>query len=470
MHARPRPPSRRSLRLAPGLALLLLLGAAAVSRGQESPGTAGGEEREEVFAPFVSRLKAVEEGSRILLTWRNPEGVPGARLVYRSTEAFSEDSFPQAVQIARLAPDVARYQDTPPSREAYFYAVLLEDPSGQPYTMFIPFRNVTSRQVRVPAQSPEEDLSAAVTEISARAVDDRVEVRFRSSREGRELLLFRSSSPIASRSDLVGAAAPVGLGPGTNRYLDYPIPGIGYYYCVLDAGLFKLGKAEPQPGRNATTSPVQIPLGVGRVGLPEAPSLRPTPLPFLLIQSAVDTGRQLAPPPPFQLPEPGGPLPPAVEAAVSRVLATAPPLRAGPRSFQVLSEDRVVEDRAIEDRVPGEGRPPGGKKGAAPGQATTDIGERAAARVLGDLVNAELVRDNPGAAALALEDFLRTRRPEALEQRAHFYLGQLYYLSGRYREAVLELLMARGSYYLQCGPWLDACFRELWSEEETPSR
>jgi hypothetical protein len=455
MDMRPRLSPWRSARPVPGLALLLLLAVATVSAGQQGSGRTAAEDRDEVFAPFVSRLKATVEGPRVILTWRNPQGVPGARLVYRSSRPFSPDSFKDAVRIARLEPEATRYEDTPPRRGAYHYAVLVEDPGGQPYQMFIPFRNITSQEIVISAQPAEEELSATISGISARVEGDGVEIRFDTSRGGRELLLFRSGRPISSLPDLVDAAAPVSLDPGTTRYIDYPIPGIGYYYCVLDAGLFKLGKAEPAPGRNATALPVQVPLGVGRVGLPAVQSLRPVPLPFLLIQSAVDSGQQLAPPAPFRLPEPRGPLTAAVAAAVSWVLATAPPLAAASMSFQVLREDRPVEASG--------GAPAVGASRAAGGAG--DIGERAAARMLSDVVNAELVSTNPAAAALAVEDFLRIQRPEEIEKRAHFYLGQLYYLAGRYRDAVLELLLARDSYYVQCARWLDACFRSLWSKD-----
>ena len=70
-----------------------------------------------------------------------------------------------------------------------------------------------------------------------------------------------------------------------------------------------------------------------------------------------------------------------------------------------------------------------------------------------------------GAAALLLENFLRIRRSTAVEHRAHFYLGQMYYLTGRYREALLEFLLARDSYYRPSEDWMADCFRRLWQTD-----
>jgi hypothetical protein len=434
--------------LGPALPLFIALATAAPAQ-QSSDGSPRADAATQVFAPFVSRLKATAEGSRIVLTWRNPKDVEGAKLVYRSQKPISEQTFDAAQLIARLSNEAIRYEDTPPSRSGYYYAVLVEDREGGRYELFIPFRNITSREVQVASLVAEEDLSADVSEISARAVEDGVEVRFRSSKGGRELLLFRSASVITDGSDLLEAAAPVSLDSGASLYVDYPIPGIGYYYCVVDAGLFKLGKAEPVPGKNATTSPVQIPIGVGRVALPVVPSPPPLPLPYLLLQSGVESGEELAPAAPFRLPEAVKPLSPQTRWAVARIMSTTPQPAAGLREFQLLREDR--QSTKAQPAL-----------GTQTRKADQDIGEHAVSLALTDIVGGELVRSNPGAAALLLEDFLRIRHSEAVEDRAHFYLGQMYYQTGRYREAVLEFLLARDSYYRISEEWLADCVRRLW--------
>ena len=44
----------------------------------------------EVFAPFVSRLKARAEPSNITLTWRNSKDLQGEKLIYRHTREIDE--------------------------------------------------------------------------------------------------------------------------------------------------------------------------------------------------------------------------------------------------------------------------------------------------------------------------------------------------------------------------------------------
>jgi TolA-binding protein len=45
--------------------------------------------------------------------------------------------------------------------------------------------------------------------------------------------------------------------------------------------------------------------------------------------------------------------------------------------------------------------------------------------------------------------------------RAHFYLGQAYYLQGKYEQACIELLLAQDKYYGAVQPWIDASLLEL---------
>ena len=128
------------------LLFLLLLNLAYSGFTQEA-----GTER---FVPFVSKLKAKADESQILVTWRNPRNVEGAILLYRHSTEIGPDNLADAVTIARLGADQESYRDTPPDDKLYYYAVLIEDPSATIQELFIPFRNKTSKGVRITEPPP----------------------------------------------------------------------------------------------------------------------------------------------------------------------------------------------------------------------------------------------------------------------------------------------------------------------------
>ncbi|GAH61869.1 unnamed protein product, partial [marine sediment metagenome] len=237
----------------------------------------GEQKSTEVFAPFVSRLKAKAGENSITLTWRGSQDVLSHRLIFRHTEEISANNFAEAQRIARLAPETDVYIDYPPDTEKYFYAVLLEDEKKKPYKLFISFRNKTTSGAAISSLAPEKDLAAEVSGIGTRVGENSILISFQISKPNREFLLFRSEAPILNPEDL--PPYPVRLKANTTSYQDYPIQGIDYYYAVLDAGLFGIGRVELTAGVNTTLNPVQLPMGPGRVGLSETAPLHPTTLP-----------------------------------------------------------------------------------------------------------------------------------------------------------------------------------------------
>ena len=182
----------------------------------------------DVFAPFVSRLKAKASESSIALSWKNSQDLSGNKLIYRYTEEIGEHNFENAGLIARVGTEENSYTDYPVEQQNYFYAVLIQD-EQQLYAVFIPFRNITSVGRRIKSLAPEEVLAAQITGISAVAADDSITIHFSASRSNRELLLFRNTAAIRSSDDLLASASPVRLDSGSSSYRDYPIPGIDYY-------------------------------------------------------------------------------------------------------------------------------------------------------------------------------------------------------------------------------------------------
>ncbi len=408
--------------------LLILFLSAALTNSQD--------QKTEVFAPFVSRLKAKVQDSSIMLTWRPSRDVIGDRLIYRYTEEISESNFKWAQEIARAASDSNSYIDSPPDQRKYYYAVLLEDSDGKLYKLFIPYRNITILGKAISILPPEEELAAQVSGIKTEVMDDSILISFRVSKPNRELLLFMSTSPMRTAEDLLKAPSPLLLDANTTRYQDYPIPDQDWYYAIIDAGLFKIGKSELFGGVNTTLTPVRLPMGIGRVGFPDTSKLRPLPLPYLLITSGVELGDELSPFSPFMLPERVSMLQSSTSEALTRILSDVPSPSIPQMKAQVLTVDRALR---------------------AGGEAYT----------LQTILNGKFLKGKFKESEDLLLKFLSIRRSDEIENRARFYLAQAYYFQGRYRQAFMEFLLAEDRYYQIIQPWLDACFRCLWKAGET---
>jgi len=393
--------------------------------------TLDAEEKTEVFAPFVSRLKATTEGSSIKLTWKSSADIKNYKQVYRHSKEIGQTNFSQSEFIARLAPDQDFYIDLPPDTGKYYYAVLLEDQASNLYRLFIPFRNKTSLPASVSRAGKEEDLAASVTNIIAVVQGEAIIVNFESSKPERQLLLFRSTLPVRSSEDLLRASSPVILNRNSSQYRDLPIPGVDYYYTVLDSDLFKLGKMVLIQGENSTRLPVKLPLSSSRTGLPASSSqLRPLPLPYLHIDSGVEQGEELTSSLPFLLPEQIESLKPATNKAIARIFSGFSESVSPEIQLEILEVDQ------------------GGNNG----------GEEYA---LKSILQEQLLHGNYLQAEALFNKFLSIRRSGDIEARTHFYLAQSLYFQEKYREAFLTFLLAMDHYYTQIQPWLEACYQKL---------
>jgi hypothetical protein len=223
------------------------------------------------------------------------------------------------------------------------------------------------------------------------------------------------------------------------------------YYAVVDTEMFKLGKQVLVPGENTTERGVAVPLEVSRIALPPSGSETPAPQ-----AGAVQTTVAAADTAP--LPRPAGPasgttplpylqpadgpargftvpsrrenLDPSTEAAIERVLASAPPLKASQTAVVILPEDR---DEPTSETVG-----------------------------LDDILQEHLLAGDYAGAESKLQGFLNLRRSEYAEARVRFYLAQAYYFQGLYEEALFEFVLAQDQLYAPVQPWLESCFRHIW--------
>ncbi|WP_018525507.1 hypothetical protein [Alkalispirochaeta alkalica] len=390
------------------------------------------EARQEVFAPFVSRLRVAVRDPQIRLTWRDSRDLPGGSYrIYRHTREITPDTFAGARLVHTAPGGVETYLDTPPEVGSYFYAVVAVDREGQEYPVFVPFRNKTIRPVRISRLDTEEDRAARVYDLVARPQDAVVVLRFSPSRGERELAVYRSLEPLLEQSDLAGATLLERIDSNTRRFVDHAIPGVAYYYGIFDTSLVERGTVEIVPGANVLTEAVQISLGERpspQLRLTSPPK-RPAPLPMLELSSqAVPGSHRLIV---RELPHQGRPqeLNPETERILARLLEGAPreePFSPKPR---ILPPERDPAAEGTERTV---------------AQVITEHFERG---------------DYAGTTKL-LKNLLELPLSQDLEARVRFYLGQSLYFDGRREPAFAEFLLAsRGDLSQEVRPWTEGILR-----------
>ncbi len=396
------------------------------------------QDEEELPFPFVSQLSAEAVGFQVKLTWRDSPERVARYLVYRSAQELTAGNLASAKQLGQVNPGVQYFLDTPPDDKEYFYAVLAQDSQGKTFATLIPFRNKTLAGLSVTTPATEEQAAARISDLRAAPTPagDGIQVTFRSTSSGRDLLVFRSTSPIMNPEDLVRTATATQLDSGVTSVVIPAFPGVDYWFTVLDAGLYKVGSFPISPGANTTIDPVQVPVGAGSASIAQ-PLLqrRILPLPSLEITYGIQTGNQLPGasfgPPPLRS------LSPVTEKALAVLLAAVPAQQPKEMSRTVLPAE------------------------ATPSPDTEET-------MLQGIVKGPFMSTDAAMAERKFLDFLSLQREPDMQARAHFYLGQSYYFGNEPRKALLEFLLADEWYYHEAEQWEEACFLQL--EKEKASR
>ena len=383
-----------------------------------------------VFAPFVSRLQAVLEKDTIKLTWKNTDDIKGKIFIYRHTEEITAGNFPQSMKIGEVESGVESYSDKPLDTRSYYYAVLIQGQGEKLYNLFIPFRNKTTLAVGRDRIITEEDLAVRITKISTALQNDFITLTFTSSAAEREISIYRNTAPIRSTADLMQSASLKTMSSSKTSMQDYAIPGINYYYAVLDTTMVKLGKISLKPGDNTTILPAQIPAG-SRIGLPGSNSSRPLPLPLFPLSYNLSTGTSLG--------SPYASLP--VERQMDNKTREA--------LYQIY---RINPEEKTEEPAPyvfPEDRPDKPASGEA--------------YALQSLLQDSFEKQDWAKAGKDLENFLSLHRSRDIELRAHYYLGQVYFKQRNYEKSFMEFLLVEDVFYVESVKWIDNIFRRLKS-------
>jgi hypothetical protein len=387
--------------------------------------------------PFVSRLKAAVREPQIKLTWQDSFDPLAEYIIYRHTQEITSENFKEATQIARVGPGQGTYIDAPPQQGEFFYAVLAITQEGTLHDVFIPFRNKTTIGLLINTTLPEDELAAQVLQITARAEQDRIIINFTVSRADRDLMLFRSTSALFSPAQLVATREAQRVKGVQTMCIDYPVPGIPYYYALVDEKLLTQGKITLEAGHNATKDPAEIPLRPGFVPQPaigeglsgSTDSPRAAPLPYYILESKISANESLRPPVSSYIPA-RRLLSPAAEKAVANLLARADPAQqVSPRPV-VLEQDKT--------------------RGVSHEDYT-----------LGTILKGPFAEEDWQESEKLLTHFVSMHITGEVRGRARFYKGQALFFQKKYKESFMEFLLSGEAYYEQAQSWLSETLSAL---------
>jgi hypothetical protein len=383
------------------------------------------EENEAVFAPFVSQLEAELKNGFIRLTWEDSRNVTGPVFIYRSDTPFPVSPLPPGVEVPYGAQS---YVDEAERPGTFHYFAVSSDEWGRKYMIPIPYTNTISvtvnsgdaafflngsREASGTSETAEKNIH------SFRAEEDNGKIVLSFEGEGKNAVLYRSTRPLRTGEDLLQALI-VGRGSAP-PFIDYPVPGIPYYYAVVFEEELNSGLITLSAGKNTTAEPVAVRREQETTGSAPDGRIRTIPLPPMSVESA---GNGLAP---------DIPSPPLSEEALMAARALA-----GPASKTVPFREPGV---FLEDA---EGASSGGENGR-----------------LSQIVQGPFISRKWEEAGEELRRFLSLPRPAAVESRSRFYLGQVYYFTGKPREALFEFLAARNMYPNETNPWINAVLGRL---------
>ena len=366
------------------------------------------ESREVPPPPVVSGLSVTCSGNNVTLNWQPAPDIKGENIILRSARPITSANYSAADRIGTVSVNSTTFEDTITDGSEYYYAVLTRDSDGIFYEFFLP----ASNSLLVPVSSgiaKKAPIATILTEFDAMVRNDAVVITWNSSLQQKNVVLYRSTSPFTDMSSLVPAIVISSFQDNGAPYVDYPVPGVPYYYVVLDEDTIKSGTAEFLPDKNTNRIPVEIPSVYAKIQRTPLPTLRPMPLPWLnpdqqaeipALQFSTDTEK--------------------IIASLVRYTSTKSAIKLSPYVFK----------------------------------SDIDSSSGGEEYTLKNILEINFREGSWDKAIESLNGFLSIRRSEDTIARTRFYLGEAYYFSGDYRNALLSFLMSEDAYYEQSREWI----------------
>jgi len=392
-----------------------------------------------VFAPFVTRISAEFNESGLHLSWQDSLDVQGPVYIYRTeqdtrTPVETEIEVPYGVQ---------SYIDKAEEETVLDYFIVASDLNGRRYAIKLPYSN--SLTLTVPrldssealllgdAVSTNQDLSVSdgFKYLRSEVQGDAVLLSFAAENTDKSLVIYRSSQEILDVQDLLEAVI-IQAGNIHSPFVDYPVPGIPYYYAIIYEDDLKSGRIQLESGKNTSLVPAEVPAGRYRVGLPGPRSdVRSMPLPLISVYTAVPHAG-------LGISVPADPVSLSIEAqkAVSSLELPSRIRDSAEKTPRAFSQD-LLEPAGGEDYT------------------------------LRSIVQGSFAKRDWSRAIDELSRFLSLPRTAEAESRARFYLGQAYYFTGNLSASLFEFLLVQTIYPKETYEWIQAVLPGLHFSEES---
>ncbi|GHV94776.1 hypothetical protein AGMMS50293_10960 [Spirochaetia bacterium] len=372
------------------------------------------------FSPFVSEIRVETRNNLIRLTWTDSRDVRGPVYIFRSARPFN-GVIPNSKPV-ELAYGAQSFIDETDGLESIHYFIAASDTSGRRFDIFIPQANTTTVFAAQGEEAPPAAEIAPEPETSglwAQVDGEQVIITYRlvdTAEAPKNAVLYRSVHPIRQPQDLLNAVV---VQSGISfPFVDYPVPGLSWYYAIIAEDDLTGGRMNIYPGRNATTQAAAISGGVSPVQ-----AIRSMPLPAMTVYNAVPGGDSW-----WDIPN-RLPLSPETQKALENVQITRPnPLP--PKNARVFRRDLET--------------PAGGEESA-----------------LMRIVQGSFSKRDWETAREELLNYLALPHSGDTESRARFYLGQTWYFAGKYREALIEFLFVQSQHPTEANEWIEATLGAL---------
>ncbi len=377
---------------------------------------------DELQNPFVSKLKSTAEENLVRLSWIDSPDAVYKYLIYRHIAEINNDNFEGAKLIGEANTGNEYFIDYPSTTKKYYYAVLALDSSNITYNLFIPYKNITSIPVSVVSLASPETLAVVISGIKSITKGNTIEISFNTSGPKRDLIIYRSTSPILEYHDLIEASLITTI-PSTNEtYTDHPIPGVPYYYAVMDSELTKSGRYVFNFGENLTEYSVLVSSGISSIVIESRKTLRNQPLPYLELTSSIDTGKILS--------QSSSELPVKYNLTFESTTIVNNILI----NFYTEEKERLKRVILAED---------------------IETSESSEEYQLKRILESDFKEQNWKIAYILISNLLSVHHSEHLDQKAHFYRGQILYFQNQYRESFMEFILVGKDLERETEPWLD---------------
>jgi len=369
-----------------------------------------------LFAPFPSRLEAVTSGTEVHLSWKDALDVEeGAYEIFRAEVALTADNLHLAEKIGEVPGGAQTFKDAPTPGVPVYYAVFVRD-SVQVYKICIPYRNVTTTPVSIEESDLEEARSTVISDLKAQLFESDVALSYTSSLEGRDIILFRSTSLIDTYDKLIKSIVVSEEQGSLSTLIDNPIAGLEYYYAAVDAALYRSGSRNLLYDGNYTVNPVHIKFS-HELKEDNRYIKSAMPLPLLKISADLRSGEKLE--------------------------ESDEPLVSG-----AISEETLNSIRRMIQREKPLWNPP--EKSTLAYNAN-----------INPIITTYFARNDWERSLMELKPYISSQYDRETRFQSHFYQGQCFYYIGQYEEALLEFIMVEENYYRETHPFFQAIYSEL---------